>query len=151
MHTPRYLRVDSVACYITEGELLRIWPSGWLLLTPSWWDSQINTLLTSNLHFPGRKIHTNTAWTHTRWPSKSSLILPMVLHDRLLAALRNTHTKPNQTRMHTQTRSLVHTGWGLSPQSSQCIELSQRASPQGPREESRAHNTGHLWNWAGLV
>lgn len=25
MHTPRYLRVDSVACYITEGELLRIW------------------------------------------------------------------------------------------------------------------------------
>lgn len=49
-------------------------------------------------------------WTHmhthtlARSPSKSSLTLAMVLHDRLQAALMNTHTKPNQTHFqgHTQ-------------------------------------------------
>lgn len=95
MHAHGHLQVDSAACYVTEGELLRIWPSSWHLLTPSWWGSQINTLLTSNLYFAGRKVHANTAWPHIHSPSKSSLTLPMVLHDRLQAALMNTHTKPN--------------------------------------------------------
>lgn len=101
--------VDSAGCYVTEGELLRILPSARHLFAPSWWGSQINTRLTSNLHFAGRKVHIDTAGhaysrTHAHSLSKSSLTLPMVLHDRLQAALMNTHTKPNQTHFHGHTQ-----------------------------------------------
>ncbi len=49
--------------------------------------------------------HRMDTHTHTHSSSKSSLTLPMVLHDRLQAALMNTHTKPNQTRIHAHTHS----------------------------------------------
>lgn len=54
-------------------------------------DEALRSILTSNLHFPGRRAHRNAAWTRTRWPSKSSLILPPLLNDRVLTALKNTH------------------------------------------------------------
>lgn len=135
VHAHGYLQVDSTACYVTEGELLWIWPSGWHPLTPSWWGSQINTLLTSNPHFAGRKVHTNTAWTHTHTHSrsKSSLTLPMVLHDRLQAALMNTHTKPNQTRIHALAHTHTHRMGLISPVQSVYCTFPKSFAPQGPQ------------------
>lgn len=90
-------------------KLLRIRPSGWHLFTPSWWGSKINTLLSSNVHFPLRKLHTNTARTHT---------LIQRVHYRHRPSMpdswQNTHGNHRQTRMH-MLKTLTRTKSSLAP------------------------------------
>lgn len=114
----------------SSGELLRICPSGWHLFTPSWWGSRINTLLSTHVHFPPRTLRADAGRTHA---------------DRLLTE----HPRENPARhacTYSKTLTRIPTKWRLSPKASQCIELSQRASRWGPKEENRAHNAWRPWN-----
>lgn len=106
VHAHRYLRVDIAACYVTE--------SGQAVDISS---HQVDEALKSILFSPQTFIlsgatNTQAQYGDTHSHSKSSLTLPMVLHDRLQAVLMNTHTKPNKTHFnaHTHTYTLTQDG-----------------------------------------
>lgn len=118
----------------SSRELLRIRTSGWHLFTPSWWGSGIDTLLSSNVHFPQRTSHIQTQCVHTHWPSEfiTTTGSPWLTPD-------GTPTWSPARHACMCSKTHTHTKLSLSPKASRCIELSQSASWH-PKEENRAHN-----------
>ena len=115
-----YLQVDSAASYVTErgiAQNLAKWltsPHTKLMRLSDQYSSHLKPsflfLFFIFLHWEKKYTQTQRGHAHTQ-PSKSSLEPPMVLHDRLQAALMNTYTKPRQTRIlaHTHTHTHTHT------------------------------------------
>lgn len=140
VHTHGYLQVDSFACYVTEsGQAVDI--------SSHQADEALRSIHFSSQTFillVGKSTHKPSVDTHTHTPSKSSLTLPMVLHDRLQAALVNTHTKPNKTCFHAHTHS--HRMGLISPVQSVCCSFPKSFCSRLAVGEQNRYSSGHLWS-----